>query len=198
VIVLPFIMAFIASALQKYPLQYRFLVFLAPFIYLLMAEGLARIYSLVAGRNRALALACCAALFLIVLSPAMIAAKRNFFKPARYWDMRAAVEFIGKNWQDGDTVLVSGGGETFAYYALSEGLNARDTLIDTSHRIIRYRTFMEDLETLKDRDRVWIVFANFEKGGDYTRYASYIGKHSRIEKVFQTGNARVYLSDLTR
>ena len=199
VIILPFVMSLAASGLQKYPLQYRFLVFLVPLIYLLLAEGLWRIYLVLPGRNRTLALASTALLFLIVLSPAIIAAKRNFFKPARLWDMRAAVEYIGNNWKPGDAVLVSGGGETFAYYASSQGLKTGYTLIDTSHRIIRYRLFMEDLEVLAGRGAcAWIVFAHFEKNGDYARYDSYIGKHASVQDMFQTGYARVDLCSIER
>jgi hypothetical protein len=195
-ILLPFVMAFIASLLQKYPLGYRFMLFLVPFVYLLIGEGLAWLYTFIAKRNRYFALISYALIFVILLSPAMLAAKRNFFKPQRLWDMRAAVEFIARNWKEGDTVLVSGGGETFSYYNTSQGLNAKDTLIDNNHRIIRWGTFILDLGKLADRDRVWIVFAHFEKGDTYARYARYIGRKTRVENIFQVGYARVYLYDL--
>ena len=57
IVIIPFIMTLIASALQKYPLSYRFMLFLVPLTLLLMAEGIGRIYLLVAGWQKHVALA---------------------------------------------------------------------------------------------------------------------------------------------
>jgi hypothetical protein len=196
VVLFPFALAFVASLLQKYPLQTRFLLFLVPFVYLLISEGIGRIYLFVTKWNRWLALVISAVIFVIVLIPGVVAAKRNFFNPQHHWDMRPAVEFIGKNSKAGDAFLVSGGGESFAYYSSTVGLNIGDMLIDGTHRIIRYHIFIEDLQKFAGRDRVWVVFAHFEKGADYTRYAKYIGRHANIEAEFHTSIVRVYLCDI--
>jgi len=44
----PFFLALLASALQKYPLKDRFMLFLIPLVLLLIAEGLGSVYGLVA------------------------------------------------------------------------------------------------------------------------------------------------------
>jgi hypothetical protein len=110
--------------------------------------------------------------------------------------MRPVVEYIDKNWRAGDTVLVSGGGETFAYYAQVYGLSAGEPLGDTRHQIIYYERFVRDMDTLAGNDRVWIIFAYFEKSPNYTKYLRYLGSHAKVEDTFQVGYARAYLCDL--
>ncbi len=194
-IISPFVMALVASAFN-YPLRSQFLLFLVPLVYLLMAEGLGRIYVWIAGLNRILALVAVAAIFFIVLWPSVIHAKRNFLAPQHLWDMRPVVDFMSRKWNPGDAVLVSGGGETFEYYFSTAGLHASDKIIDTKHRLIRFRFFVDDLEKLKGKDRVWIVFSHFGTGPEYSRYIKYLDKHAQPVDKFQMGYARAYLYDL--
>ncbi len=76
-ILLPFALVLVASAFHKYPIWDRLLLFLVPLVYLLMAQGLRRVYLWASRWNRALAVGASAAIFLILLWPMTVAAKRN-------------------------------------------------------------------------------------------------------------------------
>ena len=194
IILLPFVLTLAASALHKYPIQDRLLLFLVPFVYLLTAEGLRRVYTWIARWNRVPAWAVYAVLCVILLRPMAVNAKRNFFNPPRPWDMRPVVEYITAKWNEGDMVYVSGGGETFQFYADSYGLVPARTRVDNAHRIARYSTYMGDMKTFAGQDRVWVVFARFEEQSyQNQRYVKYLNRVGEIKDSFDTGSARVYL-----
>jgi Dolichyl-phosphate-mannose-protein mannosyltransferase len=196
-ILLPFAMTLAASALQKYPFQQRFLLFLVPFVYLLVGEGLHRIYLFAARWNRNLALVAYGTVFLVVFWPAVVGLKRGIFNPVQPWDnMRPVVEYIRENIRKGDAIFVSGGGETFAYYAGSYGLDTGQVVVENSHRIVRYGIYVRDLKAMTGQDRVWVVFAHFEEGRATARYTRYLDINGKITNTFQRGYSRAYLFNL--
>jgi hypothetical protein len=172
------------------------MLFLVPLVYILVAEGLSRIFSWIAPRNRYLGALVYAALFVGLLWPALVSAKRNFVAPPRLWDMRAVVEYVGSKWQQGDSFFVSGGGETFAYYAGSYGLDIRSAKVDNSHRIVRWGEYKDDLAALEGRDRVWVIFAHFEQSAEYTQYTDYLDRHAVILDSLKANYARLYLCNI--
>jgi hypothetical protein len=70
IILAPFVLAMIASALQRYPLKDRFMLFLVPLVLMLIAEGLGSLYRIVARWNTGIARAVYAlpTLFLFFIS----------------------------------------------------------------------------------------------------------------------------------
>jgi hypothetical protein len=194
IVLAPFVVALAASALQKYPFQQRLVLFLAPFVYLLMAEGVRQLYGWAARGSRPLALAACVGLLVVALRPMAVSAKRNFFNPPHPYDMRTVVEYLRGNLRAGDSVFVSGGGETFAYYAGSYELHPASTRVNNSHRVVRYYVYMDTLAKYAGQDRVWIIFAHFEENShEYERYAKYLNRVGEVKDMFQAGYARAYL-----
>ncbi len=194
VLLLPFLLALLASAVHKYPFQQRLVLFLVPFVYLLFAEGLRLAYAWIVRWNRPAAWAACLVLLVMLLRPMAVSTKRNLFNPPHPYDMRAVVEYLVKNVQAGDSIFVSGGGETYAYYAGSYGLRPASTRVNNNHRIARYFEYMRTMAGYAGKDRVWIVFAHYE--GDshqYERYVKYLNRVGEIRDSFQAGFARAYL-----
>ncbi len=194
IVVLPFALLLVASALHKYPIWDRLLLFLVPFVYLLMAEGLRRLLLWGAKWNRAAGVVVYAAACVVILWPMTVSAKRNFVAPVHYWDMRPVVEYMSKNWTSSDIVFVSGGGDTFQYYAQSYGLQPAMRVVENSHRIVRFYQYRRRVQAFAGRERVWIVFAYFEEQGfQYQKYAKYLNRVGTIQDSFQAGFARAYL-----
>ena len=193
VLLLPPLVSLAAAAVHMYPLRFRLLLFLLPLVYLLLAEGLHRLFLLAARFGPHRARLVYVALCLGMLWPTVVDAKRTLFSPVRLYDMRAIVQSVQKDWKSGDGILVSGGGETFAYYAESLGLKTGMTIIDANHRIIRYRAYLEYLDRLSANQRVWVIFAHFEEDPSYTRYSDYLSKQGSIESLVRAGYARAYL-----
>ena len=191
----PFAMTLAASALQRYPFEDQFILFLIPFVYLFMAEGLGRMYSFLAQWNRPIALITYGIIFLIVLKPAVGTATRNFIYPSRTWDMRPVMQYVVKNWKVGDTFYISGGGQIFNYYAEIYGLNTNNVILRNSHRIVGRWTFENDLKTLAGRNRVWLIFARFEDP-NIQSYIRDIHQDATITDTFQSWDARAYLINI--
>ena len=195
IMIAPFAMTFAASALQRYPFKDQFILFLIPFAYLFMAEGLGRTYSFLAKWNRPIALITYGIIFLIVLKPAVSTATRNFVYPSRSWDLRPVIDHVVKNYRAGDTIYVSGGGQIFNYYAEIYGLNTNNVILRNSHRIVGRWTFENDLKTLAGRNRVWVIFAHFEDP-NIQSYIRDIHQDAKIMDTFQSWDARTYLINI--
>ncbi len=194
IVLLPFGLTLIASAMHEYPVWDRLLLFLVPLVYLLAAEGLRRIFLWGQRWNRVAGIAAAAVIGIAILWPMLVSAKRNFFAPPHPWDMRPVVAYMSRNWAAGDTVFVSGGGETFAYYAEVYGLRPAQLTVENSHRIVRFFVYRRSLQAYAGRDRVWIVFAHFEEQSfQHQRYAKYLNRVGEIRDSFQAGFARAYL-----
>lgn len=193
-LLLPFALTLAASAWHKYPVWDRLLLFLAPLVYLIAAEGLRRVYLWTSPWNRAVAVAASAVLCVAILWPMAVSAKRNFFAPPHPWDMRILVEHMSRNWTTADSVFVSGGGETFQYYAESYGLRPASLTIQNSHRIVHFYLYRRELQQYAGRERVWVVFAHFEEQSfQHQRYVKYLNRVGEIQDSFQAGFARAYL-----
>jgi Dolichyl-phosphate-mannose-protein mannosyltransferase len=192
VMILPFVMVLVASALQKYPFDSKFVLFLVPFIYLFMAEGLSRLYWSLANWNRILALVIYGAIFLMLLKPAAGNATRTFLYPSRSWDMRPVMQYIVKNRKADDTFYVSGGGQIFNYYAEIYGLNTNNVILRNSHRVVGRWTFENDLKSLAGKNRVWVIFTYFE-APNIQSYIRDIHQDATITDTFQSWDARAYL-----
>ncbi len=197
-IVLMIVAALAASALRKYPLREKFLLFLIPFVYLLVAEGLASIFRFLGRWNREAAGVLYAAMALALLWPALVTLKREVVNPRLPAEnMRPIVQYMAAHAQPTDVVLVSGGGASYPYYAGSYGLKFAQTKIADSHRIIRYFQYRKMLANLAGKERVWVVFAHFEEGSYlYNRYPKYLNRVGEIQDVAKFGQARVYLCRL--
>ncbi len=194
VLLLPFVVALLASAVQKYPFQQRLVLFLVPCVYLLFAEGLRVLFAWVARWSRPPALAACLVVLVVVLRPMAVSAKRNLFSPPHPYDMRIVVEYLQEHMRPGDSVFVSGGGETYAYYAGSYGLRPASTLVNTNHRIVRYFEYMSTMARYAGYERVWIVFAHYEDDSPaYERYVKYLNRVGVVRDSFRVGFARAYL-----
>jgi hypothetical protein len=188
-----FALALLASALHMYPLRLRLLLFLLPAVYLLLAEGIRSVFKLLSRVGLAPAWLISGALCVGLLWPSLVDARRTLVEPVRFFDMRGVVQHVERNWMAGDGILVSGGGETFAYYSESFGLEPGTIIVDTSHRIIRYRAYLDYLDSLAVSPRVWVIFAHFQEDPSYTRYSDYLEKQGAIDHVEMVGFARVYL-----
>ena len=188
-----FVVALAASALHLYPLRFRLLLFLLPMVYLLLAEGIRRIFQLTSRFGASPAWLLSAAVCVGLLWPSLVDAKRTLVQPVRLYEMRGLVQHVQENWNDGDGILVSGGGETFAYYSESLGLKPGAIIIDTNHRIIRYQSYLDYLDRLSANGRVWVIFAHFEDDPSYTRYSDYLEKQGVVDHAEIIGFARLYL-----
>lgn len=203
VVISPFVMALVASALQRYPLQYRFMLFLTPFAFFLMAAGLQGLYWLAAKLNRALALAACS---LLALTAFWLIAPYTFNVAASPGenDIRPTLQYIAAHRAEGDTIYVFHAADpVFRYYAPFYSLDRGDVVIgfDTPRKKLALQGFQDDVKALWGRDRVWFLFAEIVDcpGCDSDQqapYLEYIDQFGVMLDSFDGSSGNAYLYDL--
>ncbi|MCL4528500.1 MAG: glycosyltransferase family 39 protein [Chloroflexi bacterium] len=205
-VMLPFFMASIASELQKYPLRGRFLLFLVPFAILLMAEGLGRIYSLIAKWNRGLAITVSGAAILMVFWIPLTGINAKFRTPPLGEDIKPVMAYVQNNRTPNDIVYVYHAARpAFNYYApfydLTTGQIIAGKDIIAPRRALQQ--FMDDINGLKGNNRVWFIFSHVAdcggcRGDMEAFYTQYIDQFGTATVTFKATNADVYLYDLNR
>lgn len=203
-IFLPFVMITIASALQRYPLRGRFMLFLVPFAILLMAEGLGRIFSLFDKWNRIFAVVVSAALVLTLLWVPVSGVEYKFLVPPKRQDIKPVMQYVMENREESDIVYVYHGARTaFDYYASFYGLDQGNVIAGQDlpdHPALKQ--FFSDIDQLKGKGRVWVIFTDIVdcgecKGDMETYYVQYISQYGSVVNKFQAIDADVYLYNLT-
>jgi hypothetical protein len=202
-IMLPFIITLAASTLHRYPLVYRFMLFLVPFAFLLMAEGLRWIYAFITKWNHRLALAICVsgglATFLLIASYTLT----NFIKPNGD-DIRLVLKYVSENRAQQDIVYVFHGADpAFSYYAPFYGLTTGDIRIgnDTTRKKPALQHFYEDVNELKGNSRVWFIFSDIVDcggcvGNMQAFYVDYINNFGSMLDSYRAPGANAYLFNL--
>jgi len=203
-LLLPFITVSIASALHRYPLKDRFMLFLAPFIFMLMAEGLGRIYSLLAKWHHGVAVVTSGCIALVVMWLPTYDGFRSLFSPFADTGIRPVIQYVEANRMPGDIVYVFHGAETgFKYYAPLYNLDNGQVIIgfDTWNKKLALQSFLDDVDVLKGNSRVWFIFSDIVDCGGCTGnmqafYVKYLDQFGTQLDKFNAQDANGYLYDL--
>jgi hypothetical protein len=204
---LAFVMTLAASALKKYPLTYRFMIFLTPLALLLMAEGLRRIYSLIEKWRRipALILSALPAAFLIWFSA--INAISVFQYPQTESEIRPVIQYVAEHKQPGDMVYVYYTATPgFIYYApfynFSDLKSQRIMMgVYRQNESKGFARFFEDFELLKGKDRVWFIFSEIVEcgtceGDKRLYFENYLNGYGKMLDSVKDLDSAAYLYDL--
>jgi hypothetical protein len=203
IFVLTAFMALAASALQKYPLKGRFMLFLTPLFLLIVAEGIGRVYQLAAQKNRALALVLSGlpAIWLLFF-PIMVTYNetRNAHSDM---GIRPVVQYVSENKTPADILYVYHSADpAFAYYAPLFGMDIKDkNVIVGKSPILKKRAFerfFTDINSLKGKGRVWFVFTDIVdcggcEGNPQAFYVSELNKRGQLLDQSNGIGANAYL-----
>jgi 4-amino-4-deoxy-L-arabinose transferase-like glycosyltransferase len=193
-------LALMASALRKYPFAGRLILFTAPLLALVVAEGLSSIGRAPDRRGRWLAFGWSA---LLLFEPAL-GAFRDVVRPPEGEELRPILRAIQARVLDDDRIYVYHGAEpAYSYYAT----RSRDP-IRLSGRLVRgvsgrddWTAYPQDLEQLRDERRVWVIFSHVVKvsGVDEERFLLFFLDRmgTRRDEIRGFG-ASAYLYDLSR
>ena len=203
-IALPAFFALIASALQEYPLKDRFMLFLVPFLLLLISEGLGRIFISTAKWNRGLAVVLSVLPAIVLIWPPGTTLDQ-FFLTTRVPEVRAVIQYVAENRMPDDIVYVYHGTDpAFHYYAPFYGLNTEDIIVgfDTPRKRVALHRFFDDVEELKGKERVWFIFSDIVDCGNcdgdmQAFYVDYLNEFGVMLDQFNASGANAYLYDLS-
>jgi len=201
----PFVVTVIASALHRYPLKDRFMLFLIPFAMLLMAEGFRGIYWLAAKWKPEFAAIFSGILALAVVWQIAPVTYEKAVSGAKE-DIRPVLAYIAENRLPDDIVYVFPRTDpVFHYYAPFYGLDSGTVLIgvDSPRKRAMLQNFTTDVDSLVGRQRVWFLFSEIidcvECDGEETQpfYLEYIDQYGVIIDSFDGSGANAYLYDLS-
>jgi len=177
----PILAALAAAALGKYPFSGRLIIFLTPIFLIFIAEGVVSLDKLLPRKAQAVLIVL---LIFLLLDPFIASAKR-LIKPIYREEIRPVIVEMEKLRKKGEPVYVYAyAGPAFHYYAKRLGLNENEFIIGRYHHGFP-ETELAELNALKGRPRVWIVYdhVNNIEGRQFLSYLDQIGEkqHSYLK-----------------
>lgn len=195
-LVLPIMLVLMASGFQQYPFRGRLILFTAPALLLLMAEGTAFITSV----TRTRPVVGFTVITLLFLHPVMWAGY-HLTHPRYEEEIKPALSFMEKNRQPDDIIYVYYGAlPAFTYYSERYGFDREQHCVVGVRSRDDWNRYREDLEKLRGHKRVWIVFAHIYDWGKvddevlFLHFLDKLGKRLDSHKSFR---ASAYLYDLS-
>ena len=170
IITVPVFITFFASLLHKYPLFERFILFLIPFLILLIAEGIEWIRKKVSNISPILSVLVICLLFYKPL----YFTKENFTNPLTQEEMKPVLQYVKEHLKANDVIYISNPLQhAFKYYAPQYNIcnnflisTERKNLEEANCNLFNYRVFLgvdkinnpvEEFEKLNGNKRVWLL-----------------------------------------
>jgi len=190
-----FFLALFASFLTLYPFAGRMILFLAPFLILLLAEGIEAIANLFA-RSTVLAWTVRILLAVYLLYSPISVSVENFLAPKYQEHIRPTMEYLRDYRKPGDLVYVYYWAEhAVRYYAPKYGMDISEFAIGADHHNDPV-AYMTEVEALRGHERVWVLFSHVYENGDFNERDFILGLLDSMGKQlrqFREPGASVYL-----
>lgn len=199
----PIMVTLAAAYLQKYPFRSRLLIFLIPFFLLLIAEGIHFVCTQKSKPTRLIGILLSA----ILLFQPTAKAVTSFTQPQLKEEIKPVLSYIQSQRQPGDTLYVYQRGiYQFQYYAKKFGFTEGSYVLgvddlDTDNNVrtlseIEKQRYRADLNQLRGRQRVWLLFAHANVAVENAFIESYLDQIGQRSNSFVRPGAYVYLYDL--
>jgi len=198
----PIAFTFLASAFHRYPFRERLVLFLVPSVILLMATGLATIRT---KTRESLPLLSILMVGFLLFRPALHAG-RYFIHPRTVEEIKPAIEYVRNHRLKADTLYIYCMSTCpFQYYSERHLIEAVDEIAGR-YPTEDWKHFIEDLDKLRGKRRVWILLSHvypfpspFPSSSEFDgerRVLDHLdGMGTRLDGVREAG-ASVYLFDL--
>ncbi len=156
----PFLLTLIVSALKRYPFGDRLLLFLLPFLFLLLAEGIKMVRMTLLKVNSLLAELICIIFITHLSYNSVIIAYNNLRHPPLGEHIKPVMAYLSKNRLSTDLIYVYYGAiPAFEFYKSLYGFNENEYIKGISSRKEPTK-YLEDIKKLKGYRRVWFVFSH--------------------------------------
>ncbi len=196
----PFVLALIASALDKYPFSGRLLLFTAPLIFLIAGEGINRLRLLGMRASRPLAYLTFAVCSIYLLYTPALETFNRLLSPPMGEHIKPVMAYIQKNRQPNDLVYVYYSTiPAFNFYAAQYGFGPQDYYLGVFSRDYPNK-YIQELSTFKGRPRAWFVFSHNCiqcQVNEEEFILAYLDQIGRREDAFLGTGATAYLYDLS-
>lgn len=201
ILVLPAFLALLASAFHKYPFSGRLLLFFAPSLLLLIAEGAEKIRDRTKHNWPIMGIVLVGLLF---LHP-VLSAGYYLIRPRTMEEIKPVMNYVRIHRQDGDALYLYRYAQyAFKYYSEGYGFERSDYMVGESKSVKGdWGNYRNELDELRGNSRVWILFSHVEScnwGGkgvdDEKLFLHYLDSRGKRLGSFKRTGAAVYLYDL--
>lgn len=193
-----FLLTYIASGLHAYPLVERLLLFLAPFVFLLVAHGADIVLSLSKRFGQAALLTATTLVLTILLYHPIVNATTNLFHPPAIEEIKPVLTFYKANRRGQNILYVSSGAQSaFRYYAPKFGLD-NDTVVYGGYVRGHANEIIREITLMKKSSRIWVLFShmNSASGMDIKIIIDSLTQTKKLILSRQSVGSAVYLFDL--
>lgn len=185
----PIIVTFLVSSAQYYPFAERWLLFLVPFMILLIAEGMFFVIDKTWRDYKLIGIVFASVLLFYPVAGQLF----HFVVPLGTDELRPVMRYVSMHQQDGDALYVHAGArKAFQYYADGFGFEETDYLIgeilDPDWK--SFEGFVTELDQYRGQERVWLFFTNngsnrqgVNEQSIIIRYLDDIGTRDEVFKV---------------
>jgi len=195
-----FFLSLLASYLTLYPFAGRMILFLAPFLILLLAEGIEFLAGLIP-RPVWLAWTVRVLLAATLLFGPVTASAEDLVAPKYHEHIRPAMEYLRDHRQNGDLIYVYYWAEhAVRYYAPKYGMCMCQFTLGADHHS-QPELYRPELDALRGRERVWFLFSHVYENDTFNErdyildYLNSVGKLQREVRMPGT-SVYLYLYDL--
>lgn len=156
--ILPIGFALLASGLHRYPFRDRYVLFLAPCLFLLIAEGITFLME----RRHSTARVLGVVLFVMLAAQPFYHGLKVFANPRSGYEIKPLLAHLAEHRQPGDVIYISWmEGLPYHYYAPRFGLSDLETIEEPRDIVLAYKAdaYREEQVTrrLETSPRVWIL-----------------------------------------
>jgi hypothetical protein len=192
----PLLFSLAASGLRKYPFEGRLLLFLAPSLLLFVSAGAIWLFRRVRPRSRPAAMALIIALFTYPVANAV----HDLVHPRKHEEIEPVLSYLRDRQHPGDVLyLYHGARKAFDYYAQEYGFAQRPRVVGIKSKE-EPRRYLEDLNRLRGKDRVWILFSHVRTNEEIDEgklFLHHLDRIGRKRGAYRADGASVYLYDLS-
>jgi len=193
-LLLPILLALIASGFHKYPFEGRLLLFITPSMLLIISEGIDFIRRKTAQGSHFIGIA----LVGILLAYPICLAGYRVMRPRAPEELRPVMEYINEHYESGDVIYVYYASlNAYKYY--SSRFNYADNYVSGIEARFDWSNYYIDLKKLKGNKRVWVMLSHIttDYGANEEKlFVSYLNILGTQLDAFEVSGAAVYLYDL--
>jgi len=207
ILISPVLFALLASGFYLYPVRHRTLFFMIPSLLLLIAEGVEDIRDKTAQSAPIIGIV----LIGLLLFHPLFSAIHHTVKPITKEEIKPVLNYIKKQWQDGDVLYVHYHAHpAFEYYKKKYGFADKDYIVGVyagdkndiwAFSVDYLKVYTDDLDKLRGKRRVWILFTAtpmLHKGiNEEVFFIYYLNTIGKQLDSFKSVEAGAYLYNLS-
>lgn len=196
-------LAFIASALQYYPVKGRLALFMIPLGLLLLGKAVEFIQRTFSFNKVTTVIVPLALSGWLLYSPTSLSAQ-NFITPKYFEHIRPYMDYLSASWRDGDELFVSFWAEpAYQFYAPFYRLENLTYLTSQLEDYPNAEALLTRLDPFRGHKRLWILFSHVYEQGDFNErdvviaYLDTMGEKRRELRIPDT-SVYLFLYDLSQ